>query len=213
MIEEGASKSTPSLPWENGIVFASMGRDNEIKGYWHLIKAFAWARKLVPNSHLMIIGDGDFIECKQLARELNLEQDIYFTGVQKNPYPYLKQASIYVLSSINEGFPNAIIEALALSIPVIATDCLTGPAEILSEKGESMNYGELNCTDYGILVPRVKLNNDYDPKHFEYEDVEMGKAMVLMAKEEKLSNTYVQRARGRAAMFSGERYMRELFGE
>jgi len=192
-------------------IVATMGRDNEIKGYWHLLKAFSLFVKEKPDSKLMMIGDGSYSECKQLAKDLGISEKVIFTGVQKNPYPFLKKADMYVLSSINEGFPNALIEALSLSIPIVATDCLTGPAEILMDR-TSIDTKEVIFAEYGVLVPRVRLNNNYDSNQIEKEDISLAEGMLsLVNSPEKIQN-YKLRAFARANDFSGEQYIRKLFG-
>jgi len=65
------------------------------------------------------------------VRELDLEVDVELPGFVENPYNYMKRAAVFVLSSIYEGLPTVLIEALALGTPVVATDCQSGPAEIL----------------------------------------------------------------------------------
>ena len=105
------SKAEEELPAkaEDDFIVSTMGRDDEVKGYWHLIKAFSLFKKSVPKARLRIIGMGDFTECKALAADLGINDIVEFTGALKNPYPLLKQSDMYVLSSINEGFPNALI--------------------------------------------------------------------------------------------------------
>ena len=149
-LQAKAQAQKPQMPWrEGGPVIASMGREDEVKGFWHLLKAFALVKQRVKDAKLMIIGDGAFQAYKKLAGELGVEEDVYFTGMQRNPFPYLQSAQLYVLTSYREGFPNALVEAMALGLPAIATDCPTGPAEILEGK-------------YGILIENMSPEVNYD---------------------------------------------------
>lgn len=213
-IDDIVSKSleeTPEISLEAGdICLTTVGRDDEIKGYWHLIKAFSLFEKEIPKAKLMIIGMGEFNECRKLVKDLGLSDKVIFTGVQKNPYAYLKQADVFVLSSINEGFPNVMIEALALSKPVVSTDCLTGPAEILMENGLSMDTREIVWGDYGVLVPRVKLNNNYNPEDIEPEDRYLAEGLISLVKNKDKMEEYSSKANGRARDFSAERYINNL---
>ncbi len=213
-IDEIVAKSleeTPELPiTKEDICLATVGRDDEIKGYWHLIKAFSLFAKEIPHSKLMIIGMGEFKECKKLVDDLGLIDKVIFTGVKKNPYAYLKQADVFVLSSINEGFPNVMIEALALSKPVVSTDCLTGPAEILIENGLSMDTKEIVWGDYGVLVPRVKLNNNYNPEDIEPEDRYLAEGLLSLVKDKEKMKKYSDKANKRARDFSSDRYVNKL---
>jgi len=84
-------------------------------------------------ARLLIIGEGnERAGLEQLACDLNLGQDVAFPGYLHNPYPQLSRAAVFVLSSAYEGLPNALLEALALRIPVVSTDCESGPREILA---------------------------------------------------------------------------------
>lgn len=94
-----------------------------------LIRAYAKSQRLKP---LVLVGTGPLLEqSKQLVHELGLDQQVIFTGFQKNPYPWIKNADVMVVSSDFEGFSIAILESIALGTPVISTDCPSGPAEIL----------------------------------------------------------------------------------
>jgi len=213
-IVDKAEEFTPDIPFDNDdFCVVTMGRDDEIKGFWHLIKAFRIFKEKKPDARLMFIGIGDFAKSRQLVSELGLDGDVFFAGGQKNPYPYLKRADMYVLSSINEGFPNALIEAMALGIPVVSTDCLTGPAEILMEDGLSMDTKDVYEAEYGILVPRVSLNNNYDSKSFEDEDYRLAEGMVKLISDSEAYLSYKDKAVKRARDFSVERYVGKLIGD
>jgi glycosyltransferase involved in cell wall biosynthesis len=105
------------------------------------LRAFARVRQSRP-ARLMILGEGeDRVSLEGLVRHLDCRDDIALPGFIPNPYPYMAAASVFVLSSAWEGFGNVLIEAMALGIPVVSTDCPSGPAEILG-RGR-----------YGTLVP------------------------------------------------------------
>lgn len=72
------------------------------------------------------------IELKTLIKELELEQKVYILGFRKNPYPYIKNAKFLILSSEREGLPTVLIESLILNTPVVSTNCVSGPSEILT---------------------------------------------------------------------------------
>lgn len=94
-----------------------------------LLKAYANSSQKYP---LALVGQGKlFEETKQLAQELNLTDKVHFLGFHKNPYPLVKNAKAMVLSSRFEGFVRVVGEALALGVPVVSTDCPSGPSELL----------------------------------------------------------------------------------
>ena len=80
----------------------------------------------------MVLGEGaDRPALEALAGELGIGERLDLVGHQANPYAWLARASLFVLSSAWEGSPNALTEALALGVPAVATDCPSGPREIL----------------------------------------------------------------------------------
>ncbi|HHX87771.1 MAG TPA: glycosyltransferase, partial [Firmicutes bacterium] len=93
-------------------------------------------------ARLIILGEGPQREAlEQLIHSLGLGDQVQLPGFVNNPYRYMAQAAVFVLSSRREGFGNVLVEALAAGAPVVSTDCPGGPAEIL-EQGR-----------YGRLVP------------------------------------------------------------
>ena len=88
----------------------------------------------------------------ELISKYNLEENIFLMGFDSNPFPYLKAADLFVFGSNHEGFPNVLLEAMACNLPIISTNCPSGPNEIFEE---DINYSttENIITKYGILVP------------------------------------------------------------
>lgn len=113
-------------------VIVSIGRLTEQKDYPTLLRAFADLRCRMP-CKLLILGEGGKRpELEQLVAELELSTDVALPGFVQNPYAYLAKARLFVSSSAWEGLPTVIIEALALGVPVVATDCPGGTSEILA---------------------------------------------------------------------------------
>lgn len=120
-------------------VLLAVGRLSHQKDFPSLIKAFASLRA-EREVRLVILGEGeDRKALEQLAKDLAVDSDLDMPGFVDNPFSYMARASVYILSSLAEGLPNALIQAMALGRPVVATDCPSGPREIL----ESGRYGKL----------------------------------------------------------------------
>ncbi|ROR03093.1 glycosyltransferase [Desulfosoma caldarium] len=123
-------------PWfddENTPVVVGMGRLTTQKDFPTLLHAFQKVRTARP-CRLILLGDGSHRRSLEtMAQELGIARDVFLAGFVPNPYPYLKKAAVFVLSSIWEGSPNALTEAMALGTPVVATDCPSGPREILQD--------------------------------------------------------------------------------
>ncbi len=142
-------------------VLLGVGRLVSQKDFPTLIRAFARVRQERP-ARLMILGEGeDRPQLEALVRSLNLEADVALPGFAENPYAYMAQASVFVLSSIFEGFGNVVAEALAAGTPVVSTDCESGPAEIL----ENGRYGRLTPTRDPEAIARAVLQTLDEPRN------------------------------------------------
>jgi glycosyltransferase involved in cell wall biosynthesis len=118
------------------------GRLVHQKGFDILIRAFSLIAADMPKLRLVIAGEGsDAQQLRQLALTLGLECRVLFLGNVGNLSVLMRNAEVFVLSSRYEGFPNVLLEALASGLPVVSTDCPSGPREILGD-------GE-----FGLLVP------------------------------------------------------------
>ena len=116
----------------------TIGRLHPQKNQSLLIKAFASIREQIPNYILQIYGDGELKESLiSLAKELNVDQYVHFMGNSKSVLQEIKDASLFVLSSDFEGIPNVLIEAMAIGLPCISTDCKPGGARLLIQNGRN----------------------------------------------------------------------------
>ncbi|MFW2591762.1 glycosyltransferase [Aliarcobacter butzleri] len=133
----------------------SVGRLIPLKRNFDLIEAFFELQKEDDNLEVLFLGDGilknDLInECVKL----NIENKVHFLGNVKNPFYYLSRSNLFVLNSQIEGFPNVLVEAMTCGLPVISSDCKSGPREIL----ETEKYGLLYPVgDVGTLIEKIKF--------------------------------------------------------
>lgn len=132
---ERLAREAPPHPWLEQAsvpVILGAGRLTRQKDFLTLVRAFAQVRA-VRECRLLVLGEGRQREALlALAKTLGVERDVALPGFQRNPYAWLARASLFVLSSAWEGSPNVLTEALALGVPVVATDCPSGPREILA---------------------------------------------------------------------------------
>lgn len=136
------------------------GRFDRSKGHWHLVKIFSAVKQKIPALGLILLGGTDTSDstgieiekfCRQYLTRQNISYsqeahgnaDVWFAGHQANPFKFIKKATLFVLPSLWEGFPNALIEAMGCGVPVVAAKCQTGPEEILRENNEL----------FGLLLP------------------------------------------------------------
>ena len=121
-----------ATPYRNaGFHVIAVGRLQHQKAYDVLLQAFSTVLKTFPGATLAILGEGPLEEqLKAQAAGLGMDGAVNFMGFQENPWPYVKHADLFVLASRYEGLPNALLEVLALGVPVVATDCPGGVREI-----------------------------------------------------------------------------------
>lgn len=194
-----------------GKTVVSMGREDDVKGFWHLIKSVWLVRKKLPDVKLMIVGDGEFTEYRELVKQLDMEEAVLFTGVQKNPFALLARADVYTLTSDSEGFPNALIEAMALGLPCISVNCKTGPAEILqSNYTECKDCNRIYHAEFGVLTPVFKGTKDLNSNSFTSEEQVFAEELEKLLTDESLHGFYKEKAINRAADFGMEAYVKEI---
>lgn len=130
---EAMARAPTDHPWfgpNEPPVVMGMGGLRAQKDFSTLIMAFARVHRHLP-CRLLILGQGrQHDRLAQLAADLGLADAVALPGFDPNPYRYLARSKLFVLSSRWEGSPNVLTEALALGVPVVATDCRSGPAEI-----------------------------------------------------------------------------------
>lgn len=194
-----------------GALIVSMGREDDLKGFWHLIKSFSIVKKTLADAKLMIIGDGEYREYKELAKALQIEDNILFTGVLKNPFALLRYADLYALTSETEGFPNALVEAMACDVPCVSVNCPTGPNEILS--ADFTSYSDRQKTydaDYGILTGIFTGKKNLDADIITEEEKTFADTMIRLLSNQEKQKAYKDKAQKRAEDFSMEMYVESI---
>lgn len=174
-------------------VILGVGRLVPQKDFHTLIKAFALVRAQA-SARLVILGEsvtggtrGDGrAALEETVRRLGLNGDVDMPGFVDNPFAYMKRAAVFVLSSRWEGLPNVLIQALALGVPVVSTDCPGGPAEILENGrwGRLVPVGDESALAQAILETLKRPKPPVDPQALarfavdtvvkQYEDVLLG---------------------------------------
>lgn len=217
-------KQVGSLQQEPGQLryLVSMGRDDPMKGFWHMIKAFKLVHDQIPEARLILMGAGTFQKYKTLAEQLEITDAIYFAGMRRDPYALLKYGEVYLLTSANEGFPNALVEAMTLSLAPVSTNCLTGPAEILVRNGDTASLDDqftekqkeketpVIYGDYGIVVPEMQKEENLDPADITEEERNLADTVIRLLQDEKLLQSYRQTAARRAGDFTYEKYLEQF---
>jgi glycosyltransferase involved in cell wall biosynthesis len=158
--------------------FCAVGRLTAQKGYDNMLRAFGMAKDRLPDPwELIVLGEGELRdELIAIADEEGLSDNVRFVGYVENPFALLASADVFVHSARWEGCPVAVLEAIALGLPAVATDCPGGTREILANGA-------------GILVPMD------DPQAF-------AEALVTTAGDESLREDLSAKARRQAEEFT-----------
>ena len=166
-------------------IIIAVGRLTKAKDYSTMLKAVSIVLKDMP-VRLLIVGDGEEREkIENFIKENGISDSVHLLGFQKNPLKYMAKADIFVLSSVIEGFPNVLVEAMACGVPVISTDCQSGPSEII-ENGKN-----------GLLVPVGDENL-------------LAQAIVKLLKNLELRSEFSKEGKKRAQYFSIEKSVKEF---
>jgi glycosyltransferase involved in cell wall biosynthesis len=198
----------------------NVGRLTNPKGQWLLLPAFHQVKKHIPNVKLIILGDGPLREKIISAADKNnlkcytgtesygkydvsnfKDFDVYLLGFQNNIYPYLSRSTVFALSSLYEGFPNVIIEAMACGLPVITSDCASGPREILAPNTSFENViDNVEYAQYGILLPLLSENSEKT----ECVMKQWSQVMVQILSNDDIRQNYISLSLERAKAYKRE---------
>lgn len=156
-------------PWFDKPVVLGVGRLTAQKNFSLLLRAFA---EIAPERdlHLLILGKGPergALEAE--ARDLGIADRVCFPGFVPNPEAYLRRARVFVLSSRNEGFPGALIEALEAGAAIVSTDCPFGPQEVLDEGrwGQIVPVGDPEALARAILAELERTDVGHEARREE----------------------------------------------
>ena len=197
-------------------VFSCSARNDYIKGIWHLVKAFSLVQFKHPEARLVVMGAGNWDKYKEMVKALKIKDKVCFAGLKKNPFPYVAASDVYVCSSNHEGFPNAVLEAMALKKPVISADCKTGPREILLSDAEynklieeipdGSSIKEPIRGEFGILVPDMDQEENFDPEYITEGERLLAQEMERILDDEELLKKYSAKAYERALVYTPDKY-------
>ena len=201
-IEKNIKLSMEELPEKYKILFnedyfnfINVGRLNRQKGQWFLIRSFRKVVNQHENARLFILGEGTLKnELKDLINELNLKENVFLLGVQENVFPFLKNSDCFIFSSLWEGLPMTLIEALSMNLPIISTDCKTGPREILCPEldlKKEINYPYFG--KYAILTrtfPNELIFNNMNKIPLNESEEILADLMIRMIEDSDLNKNY-----------------------
>lgn len=195
----------------NNPVVITAGSLTRQKGHWHLIRTLKKVKEEVPDAMLVILGQGNLeAYLKKLTKDLGLEKDVHFLGYKKNPFKYIGRSTIYAFPSLFEGFPNALCEAMACGVPVISSDCKSGPREILAPDTDiEQQVKGIEYAKHGILLP-VCDGNYYNANFpLTVEERILAKSIVELYSSKELLEKYSDKVKERIKDFDKDKIILE----
>ncbi|MCX7795440.1 MAG: glycosyltransferase [bacterium] len=216
------SKEGVEEAFENRDFLITLGRLTKQKGQWHLLRIFKEVKRDFPNLRLLILGEGELKEyLVNLSQsigfktyvwdrdELSEDYDVYFMGFKGNPFKYIARAKLFVFPSLWEGLGNVLVEALACKTAIIASDCKSGPREILAPSTE-INYQtkEPEFAKYGVLMP-VLEGTLKETRNLTEREITWLEAIKMLLRDESLIKSYQEKALERAQDFDISKIIEE----
>jgi glycosyltransferase involved in cell wall biosynthesis len=199
------------------------GRLTKPKGQWYLLRVFKALKEKHKDLKLVILGEGELKDyLVKLSEELGLKTyvwdrdalsesfDVYFLGFQKNPFKLIARSKLFVFPSLWEGFPNALVEAMACGVCVVSSDCRSGPREILAPNTD-FNYQtqKPEFAEYGVLMPVFEIKYKSANEPLEEREIMWVETIDKLLEDESLRKNYSEKAKQRAEDFSIEKIVQE----
>ena len=183
------------------------------KNHINLIRSFRIVQNSIPDSVLMLIGGNGELEdiIKDRVNDSSIKDFVLFIGKTNNPFKYVNVADVFVLPSITEGIPNVLLEAMAVGVPVISTDCPSGPREILCESPDlKCKITGVKKVDYGLLVEEFDQPTTYDIDILSNQNYILAEALIELLSDEDLNRHYRKMSLVRASQYDLKNYRKQL---
>lgn len=192
-------------------VIVTMGRLEPVKAQWHIIRAMQYVKQEFNDAKLLILGQGSLMENLQtLIKDLALEDSVILCGVKENPFKIISKGKVFVMSSLYEGFSQALLEAMCCGVPCIATDFRT--SEVMDPLGKVKHpIKDISFADYGIISPIC--DGKFRSANVELTDEErkLSEAIRLILRDKQLQHKYsrlgIKRSNSLSILHSVEQYV------
>lgn len=190
---------------QNKEIISSLGRLDNAKAQWHMIRAMKKVVGKYPSVRLLIMGPGILEgKLKELVNECGLRNNIEICGFTENPYQYIASSKMFILSSVVEGYPTVLLEALVCGVPCVCTDFNSGGREILAPDTD-VGYKQqemVELAEYGILTPVCDGIFRSGGEPLTKEEELFADGILTFLEDEELREEYIARIRTYSDRFS-----------
>ncbi len=192
-------------------VVINMGRLSEQKSQRYLIRAFVEVKKTVKEAQLVILGTGDLQpELENMVKELEIVDDVHFLGWQGNPFKFLAESKVFVLSSLWEGLPYVILEAMACRLPIVSADCKSGPREILAPRTDIYQQAkDVEYAEYGVLTPAFDGSKYIAGAPLDKSEIILAQAIIELLTNRIMADSLINKSQIRAGDFDAKNIVQE----
>lgn len=194
------------------VLITSLGRLNYAKAQWHLIRAMKKVIKEVDDALLLIMGTGELeSRLKKLVAGCGLQKHVVICGYTSNPFFYIGESQAFVLSSIVEGYPTVLLEAMVCGTPCICTDFESGGREILAPDTD-IDIRQKDCIEYaryGIITPVCDGKWRAGSEPLTKEEELLADAIIELLTKEEMQKMYRKKIKEYSDSFTIENCTRE----
>lgn len=202
-------KDINPVMWGEFIV--ACGRFKPVKGFANLVRIFQRVNRKRPGVKLVLLGDGPLRSSLEARiRHLGLQDSVVLPGFQENTAPWIARAAAFVLTSQSEGFPNVLLEAMALKTAVVSVDCVSGPREILSPGSDyQWKTKTIDFAANGVLTPPLKIFDPPFDAPLDFPETCLAEAILALLQDTELRVHYECAGYKRSLDFSTPRQQKK----
>jgi glycosyltransferase involved in cell wall biosynthesis len=197
---------------KDDIFISTLGRLDTAKAQWHMIRAMKKVTERYPNAVLLVMGDGSLKKkLEDLILQCGLENNVRIMGYVENPFQFIAKSRVFLMSSVYEGYPTVLLEAMVCGTPCICTDFESGAREILAPDTDirmKQTQG-IEHAKYGVITPVCDGIFRAGTEPLTKEEGLFADAIIEMISDEKLHSAYCDEIKPYAKGFSIESCAKE----
>ncbi|MBN2857346.1 MAG: glycosyltransferase [Candidatus Delongbacteria bacterium] len=203
--------------FNNKPVIVSVGRFSWEKAQWRMLKVLKLLQTGNINVNLLFVGfdistqknNPVFQDFMKMINRLELNDSVFFAGIQTNPYKFIANSKVLALTSVYEGFGLVIAESMACGVPVVSVDCDSGPREIIAPQSDiNLKAEKSEFEEFGVLTPIMPLTKSAITD-IESSEIEMARSIKILLEDKDLYEKYSKKGIERAKSFNVNKIVSE----